>query len=150
VRRSSVAVRLVPEAQPEPAEPPLSHDPRELFADLLRERQTAMVLDREGLVLAGAHVAADGRDVGPEVGASLSGVSDEAFRATRHLGIGAWRAIVFETEAAVVALAPAPAGDSGDGLLVLAAPPTTPLGLLRRMLDRFLHRVTLWHSVRRP
>lgn len=145
VRRSSTSVPASPDA----ADPDVSNDPHRLFADLLGEQQRAMVLDADGLVLAGAYVAADGTDVAQDVGASLSGVSDEAFRATRHLGIGAWRSIVFETEAAVVALAPAPASEAADGLLVLAAGPATPLGLLRRMLDRCLHRVTLWQSVRR-
>lgn len=147
VRRSSASM---PAAGPlDTVEPDVSGDPHLLFADLLGEQQSAMVLDADGLVLAGAYVAADGTDVAQDVGASLSGVSDEAFRATRHLGIGAWRSIVFETEAAVVALAPAPASDAADGLLVLAAGPATPLGLLRRLLDRCLHRVTLWQSVRR-
>ncbi|HVS17067.1 MAG TPA: tetratricopeptide repeat protein [Planctomycetota bacterium] len=147
VRRSSVA--MPPPVTDAADAPDMATDPHALVADLLREQQTAMLLDADGLVLAGAYLAPDGRDVAQEVGASLSGVSDEAFRATRHLGIGAWRSIVFETEAAVVALAPAPASDAADGLLVLAAAPTTPLGLLRRVLDRCLHRVTLWQSVRR-
>ena len=147
VRRTSASVPAP--AAPDAGEPAVSNDPRQLFADLLGEQQSAMLLDADGLVLAGAYLAADGADVAQDVGASLSGVSDEAFRATRHLGIGAWRSIVFETEAAVVALAPAPASDAADGLLVLAAGPSTPLGLLRRMLERCLHRVTLWQSVRR-
>jgi predicted regulator of Ras-like GTPase activity (Roadblock/LC7/MglB family) len=147
VRRTSASVPAP--AAPDAGEPSVSNDPRLLFADLLGEQQSAMLLDADGLVLAGAHLAADGTDVAQDVGASLSGVSDEAFRATRHLGIGAWRSIVFETEAAVVALAPAPASEAVDGLLVLAAGPSTPLGLLRRMLERCLHRVTLWQSVRR-
>lgn len=146
VRRSSTTMAAVTAADPDPAR---SSDPRQLFEDLLQEQQSAMLLDAGGLVLAGASVTAAGTDVAQEVGANLSGVSDEAFRATRHLGIGAWRSIVFETETAVVALAPAPAADSADGLLVLAAASTTPLGLLRRLLDRCLHRVALWQSVRR-
>src|SRR5207248_1190841 len=82
------------------------------------------------LVLAGAYYAPDGNDVAQDVGASLSGVSDEALRATRHLSIGAWRSILFETEAAVVSLSPAPAGGpAAGGLMVVAASPSTPLGL---------------------
>ena len=149
VRRSSVAIPVVPEEEVAEPEQEMPADPRELFEDVLTDHQTAMMLDGDGLVLAGSYVASDGSDVAQEVGASLSGVSDEAFRATRHLGIGAWRSIVFETEHAVVALAPAPAREEADGLLVLAAAPTTPLGLLRRTLDRCLHRVMLWQSVRR-
>ena len=118
-----------------------THDPRFLFADVLSEaEQTAMLLDADGLVLAGAYVAYDGRDVAQEVGAELSGVTDAARRATRHLELGEWTSIVFETEVAVVAMAPS----QGDGLLVLATSRTTPLGLVRRLLDRCTERSRKW------
>ena len=118
-----------------------THDPRFLFADVLSDaEQTAMLLDADGLVLAGAYVAYDGRDVAQEVGAELSGVTDAARRATRHLSLGEWTSIVFETEVAVVAMAPS----QGDGLLVLATSRTTPLGLVRRLLDRCAERSVKW------
>lgn len=126
----------------------MSADPRLLFADILANDQTAIMLDKDGLVLAGAYYAADGRDVAEDVGATLSGVSGEALRATKHLTLGDWRSIVFETEAAVVSLAPAPAygGLAVGGLIVLAAAPATPLGLLKRLLDRCIARATAWLS----
>lgn len=144
VRRSSRAISVPVEAIA------AADDPHQLFADVLADDQAAMLLDGEGLVLAGAYYAADGRDVAQDVGASLSGVSDEAVRATRHLDIGAWRSIVFETEAAVVALAPAPATSAAaaGGLVVLAAAPETPLGLLRRVLDKCLSRAAAWFAER--
>lgn len=145
--RRSAAIPVVSDADAPDEPPPFPADPRDLFTDVLGEGRQAMLLDAGGLVLAGAHAATDGRDVAQEVGAHLSGVSDEANRATRHLGVGAWRSIVFETEHALVALAPAVANES-SGLLVVAADHATPLGLLRRLLDRCLHRVTLWQSVR--
>jgi len=119
--------------------------PQHLYADLLSTEQAAMCLDKAGLVLAGAYYGADGQDVAQEIGAALSGVSDEAARATRHLDIGAWRSIVFETEAAVVALMPAPASAASDGgLVVVAAVPNTPLGLLRRVAERCTARTAEW------
>ena len=112
-----------------------------LFADILGEHeQTALLLDDQGLVLAGIYVGDDGRDVAAEVGAELSGVTDAARRATKHLNIGEWRAIVLETEVAVVTMAPS----AGDGLLVVAASKATPLGLVRRVLDRCLARARQW------
>lgn len=112
---------------------PEQSDSRYLFVgDLPDEGQTALLLDRSGLVLAGAYVAWDGRDVAQDVGAELSGVTDAARRATRHLVLGDWTSIVFETDVAVVAMAPA----AQDGLLVLATSRATPLGLVRRLLDR--------------
>jgi len=123
----------------------LPTDPHLLFADILADDQTAIMLDKDGLVLAGAYYSANGEDVAQEVGASLSGVSDEALRATKHLGIGAWRSILFETEAATVSLAPAPErGAAAGGLMVVAAAPATPLGQLRPLLDRCVSRANVW------
>jgi predicted regulator of Ras-like GTPase activity (Roadblock/LC7/MglB family) len=123
-------------------------DPRQLYADLLSSEQQAIMLDKDGLVLAGAYRAADGRDVGEDVGATLSGLSSEATRAMKHLEMGAWRCIVFESEGAVVSIAPSPSenGAGTGGVLVLAATPSTPLGLLRRMLDRCIARSAAWLS----
>jgi predicted regulator of Ras-like GTPase activity (Roadblock/LC7/MglB family)/predicted Zn-dependent protease len=120
---------------------PAVDDPRMLFADLLPEAdQTAVLLDRDGLVLGGAYFTWDGRDVAQEVGAELSGVSDEADRATKYLGIGEWNMIVVETEAAAVAIAPTEA----EGLVVLAAGSSTPLGLTQRLLERCVARAREW------
>jgi predicted regulator of Ras-like GTPase activity (Roadblock/LC7/MglB family) len=138
------SIRNAPQAQPEapPApEPPLdpseraalSRNPRALFADLIGEAdQTALLLDADGFVLAGAYVSGDGRDVAQEVGAELSGVSDEAQRAMRHFDLGSWTSIVVETQVATIALAPGPR----DGLLLVAADGAMPLGMVRRFLDR--------------
>ena len=130
--------------QPAPNAPRATHhasDSRALFADILGEHeQTALLLDDQGLVLAGIYLGENGSDVGAEVGAELSGVTDSARRAARHLDIGDWRAIVLETEVAVVTMGPA----AGDGLLLVAASKATPLGLVRRVLDRCLERARAW------
>lgn len=120
-------------------------DPPTLFASVLEPGQSAILLDSEGLVLAGAYRARDGRDVSDAVGATLAGVSAEAMRTTRHLDIGAWRSITFESEAAVVALSPVGINATGSaGLLLVAAAPSTPLGLLHRVLDRCIARSHEW------
>lgn len=116
-------------------------DPRFLFTDLVSAGdQAALFLDREGLVLAGTYVVAGGVDVSQEIGAALTGISDEARRAMRHLGLGDWSSIVFESEAARVAMAPAPE----DGVVLVAAAPTMPHGLVRRVLDRVSARARAW------
>lgn len=125
---------------------PHDGDPHTLFADLLGDlEQTALLLDAQGLVLAGAYVDEHGSDVAQEVGAELSGMSDEAQRATRHLELGDWRAIVVETEVAVVAMTPA----EQDGLVLVAAARSVPLGLVRRVLDRCAARAREWMEARR-
>jgi tetratricopeptide (TPR) repeat protein len=122
-------------------EGPQDSDPRYLFTDLVSAGdQAALFLDREGLVLAGTYVVAGGVDVSQEIGAALTGISDEARRAMRHLGLGDWSSIVFESEAARVAMAPAPE----DGIVLVAAAPTMPHGLVRRVLDRVATRARAW------
>jgi predicted regulator of Ras-like GTPase activity (Roadblock/LC7/MglB family) len=101
---------------------------------------TALLLDATGLVMAGTYVTQDGRDVAQEVGAELSGVSDEARRAMRHLGLGDWSSLTVETDAAVVAMAPM----RDDALLLVAASKAMPLGLVHRVLDRCAERATAW------
>ena len=121
--------------------PPSPRSPRMLFADLIGdEQQTVMLLDANGLVMAGAYVDGDGKDVAEEIGAQLSGVSEEARRAMRHLGLGDWSSITFETEAAVIAMAPAPQ----DALLLVAAARELPLGLVGRLRERSLKRAAAW------
>jgi len=139
---ANVRARMLPAPESEEAPAPdSSHDPRFLFAGVLSEMdQTALLLDRDGLVLGGAYLDHEGNDVAQEVGAELSGVTDAARRATRHLSLGDWSSIVFETEVAVVAMAPSP----DDGLLVLATSRATPLGLVRRLLDRCAERAAHW------
>jgi tetratricopeptide (TPR) repeat protein len=55
---------------------------RRLFAPLLGDGdRTALLLDHDGLVLAGTYLDGDGRDVAEEIGAHLSGLAEEATRA---------------------------------------------------------------------
>jgi predicted regulator of Ras-like GTPase activity (Roadblock/LC7/MglB family) len=143
VRRASGSFAAIAAARTSGGFKPLAApaDPRRLFASLLvDEGQTALLLDANGLVLGGAYVDADGADVSQDVGAQLSGISDEVRRSTKYLDVGEWRSITFETRGAVVAMSPSEDG----GLLVVAASKVTPLGLLRRLLDRCAARASTW------
>jgi predicted regulator of Ras-like GTPase activity (Roadblock/LC7/MglB family) len=125
---------------PEYPAPDLSRS-RQLFASALEgPDQSALLVDADGLVLAGSHTDADGQDVADVVGAELAGVSSEAERAMRHLGLGAWTSLLVEADGAVVAMTPAPLGS----LLVVAASRQTPMGLVRLLLDRALTRARDW------
>lgn len=113
-----------------------------LFGDVLGDGEhAALLLDAHGLVLAGSYRVADGRDVAQDVGGALTGVSDEARRAMRHLGLGEWSALVFEAEAATVAMMPL-RGDGGIALVASAR--SVPLGLVRRLLTRIAERGAEW------
>jgi len=115
--------------------------PRHLFAPALDAAdQTALLVDGDGLVLAGTYVDATGQDVAEVVAAELAGVSGEAERAMRHLALGAWTSLLVEANEAVVAMTPAPGGN----LLVVAASRETPVGLVRLLLDRALTRARDW------
>jgi predicted regulator of Ras-like GTPase activity (Roadblock/LC7/MglB family) len=124
-----------------PIPPMPKPSPRTLFADLIGDaEQTVLLLDKDGFVLAGLYVDGDGADVAEEIGAQLSGVSEEARRAMRHLGLGEWQSITFETEAATIAMAPAPR----DALLLVAAARERPLGLVARLRESAVRRATDW------
>ena len=118
---------------------------RGLFADVVGDgEQAALLLDGQGFVLAGTYVVSDGREVAQEVGGALTGVSDEARRAMRHLGLGDWHSLVFEAEAATIAMAPLAGGPEEGGVSLVAAARTVPLGLVRRLLQRVGERAAVW------
>ncbi|HSQ32667.1 MAG TPA: tetratricopeptide repeat protein [Gemmatimonadaceae bacterium] len=146
VRRTSMSLPAVPDpaaggAAAGVARETLPQDPRCLFADLLVEdAQTALLLDAGGYVLGGIYLDGNGTDVSSDVGAQLSGITDEVRRAMRHLDVGEWHSITFETQVAVVSMAPS----ADASLVVVAASRATPLGLVRRLLDRCARRASAW------
>lgn len=115
-----------------------------LFDPILDDsKQVALLLDAAGLVNAGQYVTAEGRDLGSEIGAHLTGVSDEAERAMRHFKLGRWTRLAIETEAATIAMAPVGPGPDASAVLV-AAPRDVPLGFVRRTLERCLVLARGW------
>ena len=116
-------------------------DSRQLFAALLGDGdRTALLLDRDGLVLAGTYVDGTGREVADEIGAHLSGLADEASRALKHLGLGRWESLLVESQHATVGLAP---GLEGAVVLVAAAR-DTQVGLVRRLLSQARQKAAAW------
>ena len=119
----------------------MSEAARTLFAKAIGEaEQTALLLDSSGAPLAGAYLDSRGRDISGEIGAALSGVSKEVSRSMRLLSLGNWTAVVVETDAAIIALAPAPE----DAVVLLASSSTVPLGLVRRVLSRSVALAITW------
>lgn len=117
-------------------------DARTLFDSVLSPGERAVLLDADGLVLAGTYPNADGIDVADEVGTELALVGSEAERAVRYLDLGAWCSIVIEAEGALVAMSPAARG----GLLLVTAPRGTAPGLVRPLLTRVAERAYHWLS----
>src|SRR5215212_2291163 len=121
--------------------PRMSESARMLFATAIGEaEQTALLLDAAGTPLAGSYLDNDGRDISGEIGSALSGVSREVSRSMRLLGIGGWTAVVVETDAATIALAPG----AEDTIVLLASASTVPLGLVRRVLTRSVALAINW------
>jgi len=119
----------------------MSEAARTLFATAIGEaEQTALLLDASGVPLAGSYLDQHGRDISTEIGAALSGVSTEVSRSMRLLSIGHWKAVVVETDAATIALAPA----AEDSVVLLASSSTVPLGLVRRVLARSVALAITW------
>ena len=120
---------------------PTATESRQLFAALLGDGdRTALLLDRDGLVIAGTYVDGTGREVADEIGAHLTGLADEASRALRNLGLGAWESMLVESQHATVALAPAPEG----AVVLVAAARDTQVGLVRRLLSQARQKAAAW------
>ena len=124
--RTSLNAPMVAQASAAPRNADALFDPA-----LGDTNQVALLLDADGLVVAGSYATADGTDLGAVIGAHLSGVSDEAERAMRHFGLGAWTRILLESEAATLMMSPA-----NEGVTLVAAPREVPLGFVRRTLDQ--------------
>ena len=119
----------------------MAESARSLFATAIGEaEQTALLLDSAGVPLAGSYVDTQGRDISAEIGSALSGVSREVSRSMRLLSLGGWIAVVVETDAATIALAPTPQ----DGVVLLASSSSVPLGLVRRVLARSVALAINW------
>lgn len=143
-RRQTTPVSwLTPVSPPKIIEYP-TPDPskaREVFANVLDAAdQTALLVDADGLILAGGYIDANGQDVADIVAAELAGVGGEAERAMRHLGLGAWTSMLVEADRSIVAMSPAPLGS----LVVVGAARQTPVGLVRLLLDRAVTRARDW------
>ena len=145
LRRVRAELRATPASngstRPRAARVTAADEARQLFASLLGDAdRTALLLDRDGLVLAGTYVDGSGREVADEVGAHLGGLAEEATRALRQLGLGRWNSLVVEAQHATVALAPSLEG----AVVMVAAARDTQVGLVRRLLAQARQRATAW------
>ena len=140
--RNALSARMDPETPPVREYPkPNPSQAGQVFSSVLDDPdQAALLVDADGLVLAGSYTDPNRQDVSEIVAAELAGVSDEAERAMRHLGLGAWASMLVEADTTIVAMTPAPLGS----LLVVSASRQTPVGLVRLLLDRALTRARDW------
>ncbi|MFN8667653.1 MAG: roadblock/LC7 domain-containing protein [Gemmatimonadaceae bacterium] len=133
----------LPAGAPASAPLPTEHpgDARSVFAPIVRGgARFALLVDADGLVLAGATAVASGEDRSDLLAAELSGLSTEAEVALEQLQLGAWEHVLVEGETTTLALAP---GDA-DTITLVATAAGTPAGLPRLLLDRARQRAAHW------
>jgi tetratricopeptide (TPR) repeat protein len=126
--RSEVRQQGAPRANGAPPQPPPATAPATPFEGIDGGEQGFLLVDGNGLRLSGILRVSSGEDAGDRVAAQLAGVSREAARATRILGLGSWQSIAVE---------------STDGHLFLAAPTAETVLLTARDHSLPLARVGL-------
>jgi tetratricopeptide (TPR) repeat protein len=129
--------------EPAPAmvvEPPVGRpDPGSPFTELDGGHSLVLV-DANGLRLAGSLPAPDGRETGDRVAAQLAGVSREATRATRLLGLGTWQTITVESpDAHFVLVRP-----TGETVLLAAREPSLPMARIALVAERAARAAKSW------
>jgi predicted regulator of Ras-like GTPase activity (Roadblock/LC7/MglB family) len=125
-----MVVRPPPVARPDSGSP---------FADLDGGHSLVLV-DANGLRLAGSLPTPDGGDTGDRVAAQLAGVSREATRATRLLGLGTWQTITFESpDAHFVLVRP-----TGETVLLAAREPSLPMARIALVAERAARAAKSW------
>jgi tetratricopeptide (TPR) repeat protein len=100
----------------------------------------SMLVDGNGLRLSGAVLSPGKEDVGERVAAELAGVSREAARTSRLLGLGTWQAIAVETPNwNLFLVAPTP-----DTLLLTVRESSLPMARLALVADRAARKAREW------
>jgi predicted regulator of Ras-like GTPase activity (Roadblock/LC7/MglB family) len=142
VRAGAPAARPLPVAEPPTAvatghrAPGTGHPAPDFDADA----GDMVLVDAHGMRLAGRLRAPDGSDVADRVAAELAGVSREAERAARLLGLGEWRTLAAEAAAGHLVVVPA----APDAVLLVARERSVPLGRLAVVAGRTAAAARRW------
>jgi predicted regulator of Ras-like GTPase activity (Roadblock/LC7/MglB family) len=99
-----------------------------------------LLVDANGLRLGGRLANDDGDPAGDRVAAQLAGVSREAARATRLLGLGSWQTIAIESPDGHVVLTQA----NPDTVLVAAREASLPMGRVTLLAERAARAARSW------
>jgi tetratricopeptide (TPR) repeat protein len=100
----------------------------------------SMLVDGNGLRLSGTVLSPAKEDVGDRVAAELAGVSKEAARTSRLLGLGTWQAIAVEApQWNLFLVAPTP-----DTLLLTVRDASLPMARLALVADRAAREAREW------
>jgi len=121
-----------------PAAQPLEE--ARVFAGLEGAQEGLLLLDASGRVLGGALKDSAGRDVTDAVAAYLAGVSQEAARTVKLLGLGKWTGLAAEGNHGHVHLA----APTSDALLLVVRDRAVPMGRLAVIAQRAALAARRW------
>jgi tetratricopeptide (TPR) repeat protein len=140
-RATGLPSRVPAEAPSVPTPPPASAGRTPgLFDGVDGGERGLLLVDANGLRLGGALASADGEEAGDRVAAQLAGVSREAARATRLLGLGSWHAIAIECPDGHLVLALSTA----DTVLLASRDPSIPMGRVGLLAERAARAARSW------
>jgi tetratricopeptide (TPR) repeat protein len=111
-----------------------------LFNDVDGGERGLLLIDGNGLRLGGELASPDGVEAGDRVAAQLAGVSREAARATRLLGLGSWHAIAIECPDGHLVLAQ----PTSDTVLLASRSPSVPIGRVGLLAERAARAARTW------
>jgi tetratricopeptide (TPR) repeat protein len=124
---------------PEPTPASAARTPG-LFNSVDGGERGLLLIDGNGLRLGGELVSPDGVEAGDRVAAQLAGISREAARATRLLGLGSWHAIAIECPDGHLALAQ----PTADTVLLASRGPSVPIGRVGLLAERAARAARTW------
>jgi tetratricopeptide (TPR) repeat protein len=146
VRGSQASVPATELSPPAPAPAPADEPEMEQLEPAAAPAQNGqgqlgvMLVDSKGLRLNGTLLSPNQDDVGDRVAAELAGVSKEAARTSRLLGLGAWEAIAVESpEGNLYLLPPTP-----DTMLLTVREPSLPMARLGLIAERAAREARTW------
>jgi tetratricopeptide (TPR) repeat protein len=125
---------------PAAAAPPEEPDASGPFDEVDGGERGLLLVDSNGLRLGGRLADGPGDPAGDRVAAQLAGVSREAARATRLLGLGAWHTIALESPDGHVVLTPA----NAETVLVAAREASLPMGRVALLAERAARSARAW------
>ncbi|HEX2636343.1 MAG TPA: tetratricopeptide repeat protein [Gemmatimonadales bacterium] len=145
ISRLAAAPSAAPDAAPAPAEaaaptPEPAQRARGPFEEMDGGEHGILLVDANGLRLRGRLGGEHGDADGDRVAAQLAGVSREAARATRLLGLGTWHSIAVESPDAHLVLA----HPTADTVLLAARDPSLPMGRVTLLAERAARAARAW------
>jgi tetratricopeptide (TPR) repeat protein len=131
----------VPNSQtPEPFSPALAPERAPARSNNGADDHGVMLVDGRGLRLNGTLRSPSNEDVGDRVAAELAGVSKEATRTSRLLGLGTWQAIAVESPEGNLYLVP----PTPDTMLLTVRDASLPMARLGLIAERAAREAREW------